>query len=74
MPKQVRFGPTQRCEIVDPIVCFARHHELVELRRLDAGARKHRVRLAPMMNLVCQQVHQYVARQVALDERVSIDR
>src|SRR6476660_6872248 len=63
----------ERAQLIAPQVFFASEEELVELRRLDARARQHRMRLAAMMDVVLEQVLQDVRdlgrRRLAVEPR-----
>src|SRR6476619_1953472 len=64
--EQRRLAPAERTQVVDAKVRFARHQELVELRRAGGGAGEHRVRLAAVGHLVVEQVGDDVGASSAL--------
>jgi len=60
------FIEAQSLEVVRTAMGLPLHEELVQLRRLHAGARHHGMRLSAVVGLVVEQVHQHPIDPVRL--------
>src|SRR5262249_30429235 len=59
-------GPAELLEFGGPERRLRDRKELVELRRRDGGCRQHRVRLATMMDLMLEEMHQQTVASLGL--------
>lgn len=66
---EIGFCPAQSLHVIGPVAEIRRCYELIELRRLDAGASQHRMDLTAMVGLVVEQVEEKIVTPFNLQPR-----
>ena len=68
-----RLGPSKMFELIGPKWRLAGRKEFIELRRRDARAGQHGMRLAAMMDIMLEQMHEQSVAPLGLHFRVAVD-